>query len=107
MEYAHVWGPHTHWFWIIPFLLMVLMIFYATRMARRPDAWRCGNGRVSHSRFGCWGPGYRPMARRWSETPMQILNRRYASGEITKEQYKEMRQDFESSPPDSGSGDAP
>ena len=105
MEYAHVWGPHTHWFWIIPFLFMILMIFFATRMARRADAWRCGAGRVGPGRFGCWDPGCGPMARWWSETPMQILDRRYANGEITKEQYEEMRHDFESSPPNSGSGD--
>jgi len=105
MEYAHVWGPHTHWFWIIPFLFMILMIFFATRMARRADAWRSGVGPHGRGRFGCWDPGCGPMARWWSETPMQILDRRYANGEITKEQYEEMRHDFESNPPNSGSGD--
>ena len=30
-----------------------------------------------------------------SETPVEILKRRYASGEITKEQYEEMRQTLE------------
>ena len=30
-----------------------------------------------------------------SETPLQILKRRYASGEITKEQYQEMKQELD------------
>jgi putative membrane protein len=29
-----------------------------------------------------------------SETPLDILNRRYASGEITKKQYQEMKRDL-------------
>jgi putative membrane protein len=105
MEYAHVWGPHTHWFWIIPFLFMILMIFFATRMARRADAWRSGVGPNGRGRFGCWGPGYGPMARWWSETPFQILDRRYASGEITKEQHEQMRSDLETNPSNPGSGE--
>ena len=105
MEYTHFWGTHTHWFWIIPFLFMILMIVFATRMARRAGAWGCGVGRVGRGRFGCWEPGLGPMAYRWSETPFQILDRRYANGEITKQQYEEMRHDFEPSPSHSGLGD--
>jgi putative membrane protein len=104
MEYTHLWGPNTHWFWIIPFLFMILMIVFATRMARRTDAWPCGVGRIGRGRFGYWEPGQGPMARWWSEAPCQILDRCYASGEITKEQYEQMRHDFESSPSHSGSG---
>ncbi len=36
------------------------------------------------------GPGHR-----WSRTPVDILKRRYAAGEITREQYEEMRKDLE------------
>jgi uncharacterized membrane protein len=35
------------------------------------------------------------MSRRGSETAHQILGRRYASGEITKEQYEQMKLDIE------------
>jgi len=45
------------------------------------------------------------MAYRWSETPFQILDRRYARGEITKEQHEQMRSDLETSPSNSGSGE--
>lgn len=105
MEYTHVWGTHTHWFWIIPFLFMILMFVFATRMARRSGTWRCGVGRVGGGRFGCWEPGQGPMAYRWSETPFQILDRRYASGEITKEQHEQIRSDLETSPSNSESGE--
>jgi len=43
------------------------------------------------------------MAYRWSETPLQILDRRFASGEITKEQHEQMRSDFETGPSNSES----
>jgi uncharacterized membrane protein len=36
---------------------------------------------------------------RWSETPRQILDRRCASGEITKEQYEQIKRDIESGQP--------
>lgn len=41
---------------------------------------------------GCCGP------MRWTcESPRDILDRRYASGELTKEQYEAMRRDLEQS----------
>ena len=45
------------------------------------------------------------MAYRWSETPFQILDRRYAGGEITKEQHEQMRSDLETGPSNSESGE--
>jgi putative membrane protein len=95
MEYSHVIGQHWHWYWIVPFLFMILMIMLASRMCRRTGAWRGGVERNRRVRFGCCQPGHDSMAHRWSETPRQILDRRYAIGEITKEQYEQMRDDFE------------
>ena len=31
----------------------------------------------------------------WHETPLNLLKRRYASGQITREQYEQMRKDLE------------
>ena len=104
MEYTHWWGPHSHWFWIIPFLFMVLMVFIAIRMARRAS-WRSGCGCLGRGRYGWWKPGQHSMAYQWSETPGQILDRRYASGEVTKEQHEQMKRYIESSLQHSGPGD--
>ena len=83
------WEGGIGWMWIFPFIFMVIMIvFMATCVF-----W-------FFRRSSGWGPSC-PMCG-WNirgpndlETPRQILNRRYASGEITKEQYEEMKQDLE------------
>jgi uncharacterized membrane protein len=31
----------------------------------------------------------------WHETPLNLLKRRYAAGQITREQYEQMRKDLE------------
>lgn len=103
MECMHLWGPHMHWFWIMPLLFMLLMIVFATVMSRRARSWRCGFGRMWPGRLGWHQPGPRWTAQGRSETPHQILDRRYASGEITKEQYEQMRRDIESGPRHPGS----
>jgi putative membrane protein len=98
MEYAHWWGPHWHWLWIVPFLFMILMIVCATRMIRCAGRWRRNPGhRTGWMPLGWCKPGRDAMAGWWAETPGQILDRRYASGEITKEQYEKMKRDIESS----------
>jgi len=98
MECTHFWGPHLHGFWIIPLLFTLLMIVFATVMARRARSWRCGMGRTWPGRFYRDQFGHRWSPRGWSETPSQILDRRYASGEITKEQYEQIRRDIELNP---------
>ena len=90
MEYAHCWGTHFHWFWIVPFLFMILMVICAFRMFRR----RGVGYRAGWFPFGCCSPGRGPMERWSGETPDQILDRRYAAGEITKEQYDQMKRDI-------------
>ena len=94
----HWWGQHLHWFWIMPFLFMIMMLICATLMARRTGSWRCCIGRSGRERFDSGKPRPWPVADRCFETPSQILERRYASGEITKEQNEQMRRDIESSP---------
>ena len=74
MEYTHAFGPHWHWSWIVPFLFMILMFVFASRMCRRMGAWRCSAGHTGRGRFGCCGPGQGSTPDRWSETPDQILD---------------------------------
>ena len=98
MEHAYFWGPHFHWFWIVPFLFMILMFVFTFRAFRRAANWRRGTGRRTGWQFlGCCIPGQRPMERWRAEPPGKILDQRYASGEITKEQYEQLKRDMESS----------
>jgi putative membrane protein len=74
------WEGGFRWMWIFPFTFMVLMMLFIAI---------CAFGFFRRS--GGWGHSC-PM---WQATPRQILDRRYASGEITKEQYEGMKQDLE------------
>jgi putative membrane protein len=62
--------------WIFPFLFFLFMMgmmgMFWWRGFRRPWA----------------GMGY------FHETPRQILDRRYASGEVTQQQYEEMKRNL-------------
>jgi putative membrane protein len=72
-------GPGMGWMWIFPllfFFLMIAMMGFFWRRGVRPP-W-CGMMR-DHAH----------------ETPRQILDRRYASGEVTKEQYDEIKHSLE------------
>jgi len=97
MEYAQVVSPHCHWHWIVPFLLMILMFVFATRMRRRMGAWQCGAGRSCRGWPGCWDPG--------PESPTQIPDSRSSTGEITHEQVEQTRRDIASSSSNPGSRD--
>ncbi len=60
--------------WIVGFVLFVILIFLVV------------------ASFHTGGRGAVPPPR---ETPLDILKRRYAAGEITREEYEQMRQDVE------------
>lgn len=68
----YYYGWHSFGFmWIFPlvFLIMVIAcVFRGPRWMRRHQNWREGR-----------------------ETPREILDRRYVSGEITKEQYEDIK----------------
>lgn len=69
------------WWWIIP-LLMIAFCFLMMRR-RRGSAW-CG--------FGSLGADSHPINS--SDSLMDILNKRYALGEINKEEYEEKKRDL-------------
>ena len=81
------WGFYFPMFWIFPLFCLIFMVVMLFMMF-----WR---GRVGCMPFG-GGIGHRTDDRH--ETARQILDRRYANGEITKEQYQQMRHDMESGP---------
>ena len=72
-------GPGMGWMWIFPFLFFLFMI------AVMGFFWRRGVG----------PPWCGMMRNHLHETPQQILDRRYAGGEVTKEQYNEIKHNLE------------
>lgn len=74
----------------MPFLFMILMFGICFRMF-----WRTGNWQWSPRRHTRWQPFWCYDLEQ--ESPDRILERRYASGEITKEQYEQMKRDIQSS----------
>jgi putative membrane protein len=93
MEATHWWGAHPHGFWIIPLVFMIVMCVLAGLMARRACGWRCGVARIGPRQ--CSWPDSRFFAHRLPETPRQTLDRRYAGGEITREQYAQVKRELE------------
>ena len=75
--------------WIFPFTFMVLMMlfigFCVFGFFRRSGGWGAS---CPMCRWNT--PGTRDL-----DTPRQILDRRYAGGEITKEQYEGIKKDLE------------
>ena len=73
IEHAHIWGGG---WWIFPMVMMVFMMFFCFFGMRR---WFGSMGTDEGFR-GCWPS-------RWgrSDSAIQILNRRYARGEIERE----------------------
>ena len=103
MDCTGCWAPHVHGFWIVPFLFIVLMlVFVAARRRRSNDRrwdprWRA---------CSLWGPGWGPMTSGWPTEPFHILASRYARGEITQEQYEQMRGNIERGPSRTEPGDS-
>lgn len=71
-------------FWIFPLLCAIFMVIMMLMMFRR--------GAGGCMPFG----GAGPRAGSGGETPRQILDRRYAGDEITRERYDQMKRDIAS-----------
>ncbi len=74
MEPYHWWWPGFGFMWIFPLLFLII---FALFLFRGPWWSRRDRDRTDESR---------------RESAREILDRRYASGEITKEQYEDMKQ---------------
>jgi len=96
-----VWGhvtPGTYYagsfyfpFFFFPFGLLIFL--FVAFFVVRTIFWGLGWGRR-----GWYGYGYGHGHWRYSGDASEILRRRYASGEITKEQFEQMRKDLEGQP---------
>ncbi len=78
------WGQGFGMFWIFPLLFMIFMVAMMVMMFRRGA---CGCMPMSHGRANSPADG--------RDSPRQILDRRYAGGELTKDQYDQMKRDLE------------
>ena len=93
LETWHGWHTHSHGFWWIFPLMMLAFFFFCMQSGRH---WR-------------WGPPWwtRRHSDRWqkydgdedtnSQSALAILDRRFAQGEIDKEEYEEKRSIISSS----------
>ena len=77
MEPWQWWWPGMGFMWIFPLLFLIVMIVF---LFRGPWWARHGHDR-DHGNH--------------RESPREILDRRYASGEISKDQYEEMKRTLE------------
>ena len=69
------WGPFP-WMWIFPLIFLVVLVLFLFRGMGVPG---CGHRRA-HAR---------------EESAREILDRRYARGELTREQYQQMKKDLD------------
>ena len=68
--------------WIFPMIGCCIMMCFICAIVFFSRRWFGGS---------CFG---HPFSRHYSKSALEILNKRYASGEITKEEYEQIKSDI-------------
>jgi uncharacterized membrane protein len=87
--------PWTHWGWIFPVMIFIMMIVMCLLIMRKGH-WAC----FGHHRMMDGLESQDPIKRPWgdsSASALEIINRRYATGEIDRREYQEKKADILSS----------
>ena len=71
--------------WIMPIVMLIAIYLMFGRGRMKPPWDRSGSPRGPGSDGGETGP---------SETPLEILQTRYAKGDLTKEEFDQMKADL-------------
>ena len=93
LETWHSWHTHSHGFWWIFLLLMLAFFFFCMQRGRH---WRWGPPWWRGQRSDSWKEYGRDEDTN-SQSALAILDRRFAKGEIDKEEYDEKRSIISSS----------
>lgn len=89
------WGCFGGWMWMFPLFFFGLLLVVAIIMiSRYGGVQQAFNSIVSKMPMQSTTPAG-PHVSQQSETPMDILKKRYAQGEITREQFEEMKKNLE------------
>jgi putative membrane protein len=87
----HMWGGGYGWhgWWMFPMILLCMIVFFTVIffLARA----LCGHGLCGHGCHHHWGPSSRTWGSDPSYSALQILNERFARGEIQKEEYTDKK----------------
>jgi putative membrane protein len=86
----HMWGDGYGWhfWWMFPLMMLCMIVFIAVIFFLARGL--CGRGLCGH---GChhWGPPPQMWGSDPSHSALQILNERFARGEIQKDEYAEKK----------------